>query len=243
MAEDLRAARNGPAARDMSVRSAENGPRAAPRHAGAGPVSGGPRCRACPLETGAPAGRDGARYPERRRARQRSGTNGANGSLFEKGSRRRSGSSSTRIVTSGPSGRSAPFRGSSPSGCDAWRKRPASGRSVENRALPGDMSRVQGDRWRVLRGPARSRRPARRWSGRGPPPRRAPDASCRPARTGRDPAPRSHHGWPSRRPDRPERAAQDRRGHGGPERCPVDGFPAKRPEPGPAGRPDLHQDR
>ena len=60
-------------------------------------------------------------------------------------------------------------------------------------------------------------------------PYRPPDAACRPARAGGDPAPCSHDRQPARLPDRAEQAAQE--------------LHRDRAEPGMARGPDLHPDR
>ena len=130
---------------------------------------------------------------------------------------------------------SGPFAGSAP--CSAFLSAVTTpGGTVPrangaSRTAPFSMTSAAptGDKRRVLWRATRSRRSARCGSVRRSPPHRTTHAGGGPARTGRDPAPGSHHRQPSRLPDRTEQAARELRGDG--------------TEPGLAGRSDLYTDR
>lgn len=108
---------------------------------------------------------------------------------------------------------------------------PASGEPTQRReqGSSGRYSPPSCTEWRVLWRTARpcgaeGCRPTHR-----APPCCSPDASCRSARAGRNPAARAHDRQPSRLSNRTEQAPEKLHGD--------------RPEPDLARRPDLHQDR
>ena len=103
--------------------------------------------------------------------------------------------------------------GISASGYYAWRGRPESRRSVENRALLDDIRQTHAESGGCYGAPhpcgIAGCRPADRTTSY-----RASDAACRHARAGGDPAPGAHDGQPTRLPDRAEQAAKELHGYG-----------------------------